>query len=253
MDSNFYMTYSTHINEIVRANYSTAKVFEKYSLDFYCNSNRSLKVSADEKGIKIDSLIKELSLSLKTRIKKEERYDEWSLVALSNYIVDNHHTYAREAIPRIQSYIEQTQKNHGEKYKFIRRIMDLFQQISKEMLRHMEKEERFLFHVIRYIEECKHFNEIPRTRGYGTVKDPIKTMENEHEGSGNIMEEIRSLTDNYTLPSDAGEIFTMTYKELEEFEKDLHKHLHLENNILFPKAITLEEGSTKTQINILFI
>ena len=84
------------------------------------------------------------------------------------------------------------------------------------------------------------FKEKPRTGGYGTIKSPIASLENEHNGAGNIMEEIRNITNNYNLPGDACTTFTLTYKELEEFEKDLHKHVHLENNILFPKSIKLE-------------
>ncbi|MBU2494270.1 MAG: iron-sulfur cluster repair di-iron protein [Bacteroidetes bacterium] len=236
---------STIVKEIVANNFQTAKVFEKYGIDFCCKGNRPLTKAAEERKINISELIGELVSVSKNNKEKSERYDEWDLVFLSNYIVNNHHAYVREAIPRIQEHLEKVENRHGKTHTHMIDVNKLFRQISDEMISHMHKEEKVLFPIVKYLHDCKTFNEKPKTGGYGTIKNPINAMENEHIGAGGIMESIRELTDNYTLPEDACTTFTLTNKELEEFEQDLHKHVHLENNILFPKAINLEEELLK--------
>ena len=161
---------------------------------------------------------------------------------LIQYIVNNHHQYVRNAIPTITAHLQKTKAAHGNKYDFIAKIENTFARISMELTSHMMKEERILFPLIKYLADSKTFKEKPKTRGFGSVQNPIKQMEAEHISAGNEMEEIRALTNNYTLPEDSCATFQLTYNELAEFEKDLHKHIHLENNILFPRAIELEEN-----------
>ena len=240
MNSQISINDNSIIKEIVANNFQTAKVFEKHKIDFCCNGNRPLKDAAKGKEISITKLITDLQNTLNTDNGSSERYDDWGLVFLSNYIVNNHHSYVKEAIPRIQSHLNKVESKHGESHPYMIQVNKLFQQISKEMISHMSKEEKILFPIVKYLEGCETFKEKPRTGGYGTIKSPIASLENEHNGAGNIMEEIRNITNNYNLPGDACTTFTLTYKELEEFEKDLHKHVHLENNILFPKSIKLE-------------
>jgi regulator of cell morphogenesis and NO signaling len=120
-------------------------------------------------------------------------------------------------------------------------VQNLFTKVAEEMKSHMMKEEQILFPLIKYLAETQKFNEKPKTGGFGTIKNPIRQMEAEHVSAGNAMDTIRKFTSNYVLPDDACTTFQVTYQELDEFEKDLHKHVHLENNILFPRAIELEE------------
>jgi regulator of cell morphogenesis and NO signaling len=160
---------------------------------------------------------------------------------LTQYIVNNHHAYVKKAIPEITAHLEKVKNAHGKKHQFIGEVQNTFALIAEELTNHMIYEERILFPIIKYLTESQRFTERPKTGGYGTIKNPIRQMEAEHVSAGGAMEKIRALTNNYTLPSDACTTFQVTYKELDEFEKDLHKHVHLENNILFPRAIELEE------------
>ena len=241
MNTQTQISDSTIVKEIVAQNFQTAQVFEKYGIDFCCKGNRPLNKAAEEKKINVKELISELEGSFKTESNSQERFNEWDLVFLSNYIVNNHHAYVREAIPRIQAHLEKVENRHGKSHSHMLTVNKLFKQLSDELFAHMLKEEKVLFPIVKYLEDCKKFNERPKNSGYKTIKNPINAMEFEHDGAGNIMAKIRNLTDNYNLPADACTTFTLTYKELDEFEHDLHKHIHLENNILFPKAIKLEE------------
>jgi regulator of cell morphogenesis and NO signaling len=160
---------------------------------------------------------------------------------LSDYIIDHHHSYVRKAVPQILSHLEKVVIKHGNKYPSLKVIKSIFDSVAEELFQHIMKEEKLLFHIVRYLEDCKRFDERPRLQGFKTIKIPIESMEAEHSNAGNAMEKIRNLTKNYTPPADACSTFKLTYKELEDFEKDLHIHVHLENNILFPKAIELEQ------------
>lgn len=241
MNAQININSNTIVKEIVAKNFQSAKVFEKYGIDFCCKGNRPLNEAAAEKRINISELIGELVSVSNNNGASPEKYDEWDLVFLSTYIVNTHHAYVKDAIPRIQAHLEKVENRHGKTHSYMIEVNSLFKQISNEMISHMNKEEKVLFPIIKYLGDCKTFLERPKNGGYKTIKNPINAMEQEHSGAGNILEQIRQLTSNFKLPEDACTTFTLTYKELEEFEQDLHKHVHLENNILFPKAIKLEE------------
>jgi regulator of cell morphogenesis and NO signaling len=245
MNTQIDINSKTIVKEIVAKNFQTAKVFEKYGIDFCCKGNNPLYKAVEEKEINVRELITELQNSSNSDNKTHERYDEWKLTFLSKYILNNHNAYVKESIPRIQEHLNIVENKHGKKNPHMIAVSKLFQEISNEMIRHMAKEEKILFPIVKYLEDCRTFNERPKTGGYKTIKNPIKIMEQEHYGAGNILAQIRDLTGNYKLPEDACLTFKLTYIELAEFEKDLHKHVHLENNILFPKLIKLEEELLK--------
>ena len=228
------------IKDILTSNIKTAHVFEKHGIDFCCKGNRPLKEACDEINVSVDIILKELSNELSNELKAEQRFDSWTPRFLIDYIINNHHTYVQQAIPQILPHIEKVASKHGNNYPFLREVLSLFNNVAKEMQLHMEKEEKILFHIIRYLEDCKKFNERPKMSGFKSVKHPIDSMEAEHSNAGDAMERIKTLTNNFTPPADACNTFKLTYNELEEFQKDLHIHVHLENNILFPKAIDLE-------------
>lgn len=229
------------VKEIVVKNYQTAKVFEKYGIDFCHRGDSPLYIAVEKIEINITELIDELVNTSKIEDATDERYDEWNLSFLSQYIVNNHHAYIKQAVPRINELLSKIENRHGDKHTHIFTVNKLFQKISNGMINHMLKEEKYLFPHFKYLEDCRFFNERPKMSRYETIKKSIQIMEQEHLGAGNIVAEIKNVTSNYILPVDACATFTLTYKELEEFEKNLRKHVHLENNILFPKAIKLEE------------
>ncbi len=228
------------VKDLVTQNFHASELFEKLGIDFCCNGNRPLREALEEKQISNEKFLEELNKVNQSISSDNQRYSEWDLNFLAQYIVNNHHTYVKNAIPNIATHLEKVFNAHGEKYSYISEVQKEFRLVANEMISHMAKEEKILFPLIRYLVDTKNFSEKPKSGGYGTIKNPIRQMEAEHVSAGSAMEKIRALTDNYSLPQDACTTFQTTYKELDEFEKDLHKHIHLENNILFPRAIELE-------------
>ena len=229
------------LSEIVKNNFRTASLFEKYGLDFCCNGKRSLTDACTEKGINPENIIKEIENMSSSGSKEEIRPDNWKLDFLIGYIINNHHSYVNRMLPVISVHTQKVASVHGENHPETKKIAEIFASINNEMRHHMMKEEKILFpHILKLVALSGNRDEknIPY---FGTIKNPIAMMEAEHESAGGGMSEIRKLSNNFTPPTDACETYKISFKELKEFEEDLHRHVHLENNILFPKAIDLEE------------
>ncbi|MGK9369099.1 hemerythrin domain-containing protein [Melioribacter sp. Ez-97] len=156
------------------------------------------------------------------------------------YIVDKHHGYLYEKLPVINELIRKVVNAHGEKYGYLNELKKEFRLLSEELNGHMAKEERVLFPLIKYLVETKKLGEKPKTRGYGTINNPVAQMVREHDLAAERLSVFKKITDNYKLPADACTTFSLLYECLKEFEYDLHLHIHLENNILFPKSVELE-------------
>lgn len=229
------------VKDIVTENFRTASLFESHGIDYCCKGNQPLKEALEKNNIPRDKFAAEFNKVNLSAESEAPRYHDWDLVFLTQYIINNHHSYVRTSLPHITKLLQKLKTAHGSKYSYLADVQNVFGQVADEMTSHMMKEERILFPLIKYLAETQKFNEKPKTGGFGTIKNPIMQMEAEHVSAGGAMETIRALTNNYTLPEDACTTFKVTYKELDEFEKDLHKHVHLENNILFPQAIELEE------------
>lgn len=233
------------IKDIVLQNFKAVEVMEKYGIDFCCKGKKPINAALEEKNIDKKMFFAELDVVASQYTQSDMRFENWDLVFLTQYIVNNHHSYVRESLPRITAHVNKISERHGDRYPFLYEVNHLFLHVTEEMTSHMEKEEKILFPLIKYLADCKRFEERPKNEGYGTVKSPILKMEQEHDSAGEALYKIREITNNYTLPADACTTYNITYKELEEFERDLHKHVHLENNILFPRAIELEEELLK--------
>ncbi|HEX3073714.1 MAG TPA: iron-sulfur cluster repair di-iron protein [Ignavibacteriales bacterium] len=233
------------IRDIVAANFHTSELFEKYGIDFCCKGNRPLNAACAEKGIDQESLINELQKIMSQDFVGQEDYDKWDLTFLSQYITNFHHSYVRRSIPKITAHLEKVLNAHGSRHPYIKEVQDSFFAVAAELKNHMFKEENILFPAIKSMEEAEKEGERPASNGFGSIRNPINMMEREHTSAGNELSTMRELTGNYMPPADACPTFTLLYKELDEFEKDLHKHIHLENNILFPKAIELENTLNK--------
>jgi regulator of cell morphogenesis and NO signaling len=229
------------VKDLVTENFHAAELFEKLGIDFCCRGNRPLREALNEKQISEAKFLEELNRVNQSASADNQRYSEWDLNFLAQYIVNNHHGYVKNSIPVITAHIEKVLNAHGKKYPYIEEVQKEFSLVANEMINHMAKEEKILFPLIRYLVDTKNFGEKPKNAGYGTIRNPIRQMESEHVSAGGAMERIRNLTSGYSLPADACTTFRVTFEELNEFESDLHKHVHLENNILFPRAIELEE------------
>lgn len=228
------------VADYVTENIKTAHVFKKYGIDFCCGGNITLEKACVKKNINIEELEEELSQVDVVRDLIED-YDKWDLDFLMIYIENVHHTYVRESIPLISQYANKVAKVHGHHYQEVVIVNQLFHELANELSAHLQKEEQVLFPFIKQLIHSKKEGEKNILPSFGTVNNPIKMMEYEHESAGDIFKEISRLTNNYNPPAQACNTFKALYAKLEEFEQDLHKHIHLENNILHPKAIRLEK------------
>lgn len=227
------------VSDIVKSDYRAAAVFEQYGIDFCCKGNRMLDSACGEKGIDTSAVIGELERLGDVSSADNNRYELWDLDYLGQYIINNHHNYIRNSVPRIAAHVEKVAYKHGGRHPHIIEVESLFSQISAELLSHLQKEEKILFPMINSIAEQARSGK-NASDNMVSISGPVSVMEAEHSGAGEILERIRELTDNFTLPADACNTFAVTYQELKEFETDLHKHIFLENSILFPRAVQLE-------------
>lgn len=237
------MNFTTNntLAEIANSDFRAARIFENYNLDFCCKGNRSLEEACNEKKINANNVIKELNAELEN-IPQEKSFDKWKLDELTRYIIDTHHVYTKKMLPVIFSHLQKVSDVHGKNHPEVIRIADIFSQIQSELLMHMMKEEKMLFPFIIILAESENSGAGIMLPPFGSITGPISVMESEHEEAGNGFYKIRELSNNYSIPEDACSTYKVLYQELEEFEKDLHKHIHMENNILFPKAIELEKS-----------
>ena len=229
------------IADVVSENIKTADIFKKYGIDFCCGGGISIAKACEKKNINISELLNELQ-SIDEKLTPLQNYKKWSLDFLADYIVNTHHAYVLESFDLLDDYVSKVSKVHGQNHPSLLEIERLYNLIKEELLQHMEKEELILFPFIKQLVKLK-LGDSPLVKShFGSVENPIKMMQFEHENAGGLLKEISSLSMNYTPPHWACNTFKALYTRLEEFEKDLHHHIHLENNILFPKAIELEKS-----------
>jgi regulator of cell morphogenesis and NO signaling len=228
------------LSQIVKSNFKAAAVFEKYNLDFCCKGNKFLSTACEERGVNESEILSELE-RIKAYQNSSINYEEWNLDFLVDYIINTHHSYVRKMIPVISEHINKVASVHGQNHPELIEIARIFSVVYKDLKQHMMKEEEILFPHIKYLVKTKGSGSKSESPYFGTVKNPIRMMESEHQNAGDELFEIRRLSVNYSVPENACNTFRVTFQELKEFEEDLHKHVHLENSILFPKSINLEE------------
>ncbi len=235
--------------QIVNNNHRAATVFEKYHLDFCCKGKRTLQQACAESELKVEDVLSELERTEQTSSDKVViNYDKLSLSQLADYIITTHHQYVKKEMPAIVLYLQKVASKHGERHPEMLKVFDLFTAVKEEMDMHMQKEEAVLFPRIKELEKqlaAGNKNNLSITY----LKSPIIMMEQEHDHAGAAMAEIRQLTSNYNLPADACTTYRLSFAALEAFELDLHQHVHLENNILFPKALQLFKTTGAVQLN----
>lgn len=229
------------VGEIVAKDFNKIAVFKKYGIDFCCNGKRTLAEACNKKGINMQQVQEELNNKNNTTA-HPIAYQEWSVSFLADYIVNTYHTYVIKTLETLLPIAEKVANKHGESNPNLIHIFSLVQQLDAEMRSHQMKEERVLFPYVKELNNAHQKNEVPQAAHFGTVKSPINMMEMEHEHAGEIMAELRNLTNNYSAPLEACNSYKALFGLLEEFEIKLHEHIHLENNILFPKAIALENS-----------
>jgi regulator of cell morphogenesis and NO signaling len=228
------------VAEVVSENIKTAHVFKKYGIDFCCGGGITIDKACEKKNLDYSQLKEEL---LKVDdAPKAYNYNSWKLDFLIDHILNVHHTYVEESIPLILQYSNRVAEVHGHHYTEVLKINSLFNAVADELASHMNKEENILFPYIKSLLQLELSEEPLSPPPFGSINNPIAMMESEHESAGDIFKEIAKLTNNYTPPEDACNTFRALYAKLDEFEQDLHQHIHLENNILHPKAKLLEQN-----------
>ncbi|POY36708.1 iron-sulfur cluster repair di-iron protein [Solitalea longa] len=232
------------IGELVSKDYRKADVFKAYGIDFCCGGRSSVKEACLRKGINYEEL-KAALLEIENTSMKAENYDDWELDVLIDHIINKHHKYVNQSLPLLLEYATKVAHVHGEHNPENIKIAELLHELASELQCHLYKEEQILFPYVKELVNCKRTNGHMKVAAFGTVKDPINMMELEHDIAGDLMKTIRLLSFNYTPPLHACSTYMILYSKLEEFENDLHTHIHLENNILFPKADLLEKELTE--------
>ena len=228
-----------HVATLVTEDYRTADVFRRYGMDFCCGGKRPLKEACEKKGINPDEVVKELEHVMVQPAAGMPRFREWSADLLIEYIQQNHHTYVRSAIPRISQWVNKVAQRHGHDRPENVEIAKLFEELSDAMIDHLEKEENEQFPLVSSVLEKKKQGENPDDKQRQELNRLHEELETEHEHAGDTMAKIAELSNNFTPPEWACPTYQLAYKELSDFEKDLHQHVHLENNLLFPKATQL--------------
>lgn len=218
-----------------------AAVFKKYGLDFCCGGKKTVKQACAEKGLDVTVVEQALQLVDKSADAGALHFSEWKLDFLADYIVNTHHSYVRRVLPELVEYAAKVARVHGAQHPELLRIQALVEAISEELLSHMMKEEKILFPYVKTLVHAVEGQGQPGAAYFGTIQNPVSVMEAEHEMVGGYLAEINTLSHNYTLPPDACASYALLYKMLAAFEEDLHTHVHLENNILFPKALKMEK------------
>jgi regulator of cell morphogenesis and NO signaling len=229
------------LGEIATKDLRKAEIFKKYGLDFCCGGKKTVRQACADKGIDATKVEEELQNAEVAAFTRPLPYNEWSLSFLADYIVNTHHSYVTKTLPELKAYATKVAKVHGSHHPELVPVRQLVEDIDQELTEHMVKEESILFPFIKQLEASKSNGKKLEPAGFGTVQNPINMMEHEHEAVGKNLEKIRVLTNDYAIPEDACASYKLLFKMLEEFESDLFTHIHLENNILFPKALKLEK------------
>jgi len=232
------------VSEVALNNPAATRVFEKFGIDYCCGGNKSLEQACGEANLKIHQVLE----SLKSALSASDSHQEgktWLTEPLADLIVhinNTHHKYTREEIARLRPLFDKVCNVHGEKHPELQQVRHDFHALAQELSTHMMKEEVVLFPYIERMEEAVIAREPVLPAPFGTVRNPVAMMMHEHDSAGNLLRTMCDLSNGYQPPANACVSYKTLYSALAEFERDLHQHIHLENNILFPRAIEMERS-----------
>lgn len=230
---------------IVTNDHATVPVLEKYGLDFCCKGKRTLAEACRDKGLSLDDITQALQAASNSDTACSIHFSAMNAEQLISYILIHHHFYVKQAMPTILGHLEKVATKHGDRFPYMVEVYRLFTEVKDEMTAHMHKEEAVLFPRIKEVEALQKAGQ-HRNLAEGYLNAPIQVMEMEHDHAGELLYKIRELTNEYTAPGDACTTFRVSLAELKHFEEDLHKHVHMENNLLFPLA----ENLIKMQVQL---
>jgi regulator of cell morphogenesis and NO signaling len=237
------ITSQSTLRSIALAQPATIRVFERFHLDYCCGGNRPLAEACAQKGINVDSVL--AGLAEATAAAEPARdFTQATPSELIHHIVSTHHAYVRSELPRLLPMAERCAAKHGPAHPEVTQIERQLRELGAELLNHLSKEELILFPYIENLEKFQNGQGSAPHACFPTVESPIQMMLSEHEAAGALLKEMRTATNNFAPPADACPTLVGLYDGIDAFERDLHRHIHLENNLLFPRAIALEKEAT---------
>lgn len=231
------------VADIVNRDYRAADVFRKYNIEYCCGGKYPLHMACQMNGADEAQLIRELEEAMQeVNTSNTLNFNEWHIDFLTDYIVNVHHEYLRKALPRVKDYVDRFAEGHSKKFDYLEELQRSVAQLNRIFLPHLEQEEEIIFPYIRQIGHAYYSRESYASLLVRTLRKPVEdVMAHEHDSTGKLMLRLRALTNNYTPPENACLSHRVTFNKLKEVDADLTQHLHLENNILFPRAIAMEK------------
>lgn len=227
------------VAELVSTDHRLALVFKKHHIDFCCGGNIELAEVLNRKNLNSTLILAELNEVLQNKSKPDLQFNDFLLDDLIDYILNKHHKYIEETAPQLVFFLEKLVKVHGERHPELVEICNHFKTLFENLVQHMRKEELVLFPFIKKLVKAERENSVVEKHPFGNIENPIQMMKQEHQEEGERFELIAALTQQYSPPQDACNTYKAAFSLLRNFEEDLHFHIHLENNILFPKSIDL--------------
>lgn len=235
---------SATVREITQQCPSSFRVFEELGIDYCCGGNKSLAEAAKIADVSLEQVLARLEAASETGDGAAlPHWQDAPLSSLTRHIVERHHAFVRTEAPRLQALAGKVSTRHGSAHPELLGISLAFGFLADEMINHMQKEEQVLFPYIERLEQAIGRQDAGPTAPFVTVAQPVECMMRDHDKAAGLMRKVRDLSKGFTLPEGACNSFRALYAGLKEFEQDLHRHVHLENNILFPRALHVEDKS----------
>jgi regulator of cell morphogenesis and NO signaling len=238
------MTAEKTVRELALESSTATRVFEKFGIDYCCGGNKSLEEACRASNVSVDQVIDALEMAEQAAhaAQKDRNWPTEPLADLVAHIKNTHHEYTRGEMARLVPLLDKVCSVHGKNHPELQSVRSSFQGLVEELMTHMMKEERVLFPYIVRMEEAVIQEEPLLPSPFGSVQNPVSMMEHEHDSAGNALRAMREASSGYAAPGDACISYQTLYKALADFEADLHQHIHLENNILFPRAVATEKA-----------
>ena len=233
---------SNTVREIVVENPDAVRVFESAGIDYCCGGRRTLREACEQANVPVANILASLAKLDEAPPESARKWNDAPLSDLTRHIVEKHHGYVRQEVDRLLPLLQKVVSKHGTKHSELPAIETFFSVIAQEMSTHMRKEEQVLFPYIQQMDEAVRARRPIPPAFFGSIENPIANMMADHDDAGELTRQIRVLSNNYTAPAGACPSYIALYKGLEEFEHDLHQHVHLENNLLFPQALEMEKS-----------
>jgi regulator of cell morphogenesis and NO signaling len=219
---------------------AATRVFEQAGIDYCCGGGESFEKACAAAGVAADEVVRMLEVSDQSPAQPEQAWQTQPLWALTSYIVTRHHSFTKAELARLDELLEKVRSVHGQNHPELVLLQGVFRDLKHEMTTHMQKEEMVLFPYIDQLDEAARQGKPKPVAFFGTVANPVRMMMMEHDAAGDMLKQMREVSHDFRVPPDGCISYSTVYQAIEAFEEDLHQHIHLENNILFPRALEME-------------